>query len=64
MLSTYEDLTDSKWEGKVLVRSSSNIYNQSLLAAFIEINGEEAAKDWAAGLVKNMAREPQGNDRA
>ena len=64
MLSTYEDLTDPKWEGKILVRSSSNIYNQSLLASFIEVNGEEATKEWAAGLVKNMAREPQGNDRA
>ncbi len=64
MLSTYEDLTDPKWEGKILVRSSSNIYNQSLLASFIEVNGEEATKEWAAGLVKNMARAPQGNDRA
>lgn len=64
MLSTYEDLTDPKWEGKILVRSSSNIYNQSLLASFIEVSGEEAAKAWAEGLVKNMAREPQGNDRA
>lgn len=64
MLSTYEDLTDSKWAGKILVRSSSNIYNQSLLASFIEVNGEQAAKEWAAGLVNNMAREPQGNDRA
>ncbi len=63
-LSTYEDLTLPKWEGKILVRSSSNIYNQSLLASLIEINGEEAAQEWAAGVLKNMAREPQGNDRA
>lgn len=63
-LSTYEDLTDPKWNGKILVRSSSNIYNQSLLASFVAINGEEKAKEWAEGLVKNMARDPQGNDRA
>ena len=64
MLSTYEDLTSPKWEGKILIRSSSNIYNQSLLASLIEVNGEEEAKSWAAGIVKNMARNPQGNDRA
>lgn len=62
-LSTYEALTGPEWEGKVVIRSSSNIYNQSLLASFIGLNGEEAAKEWAAGIVKNMAREPQGNDR-
>jgi iron(III) transport system substrate-binding protein len=62
-LSTYEDLTSPKWKGKILVRSSSNIYNQSLLASFIELNGEEKAKAWAKGIVENMAREPEGNDR-
>jgi iron(III) transport system substrate-binding protein len=63
ILSSYESLTEPKWEGKVLVRSSGNIYNQSLLASFIALNGEEAAKEWAAGLVDNMARTPEGNDR-
>lgn len=63
-LSTYEALTNPEWAGRVLVRSSSNIYNQSLLASFIEVNGREASKEWAEGLVANMAREPQGNDRA
>lgn len=63
-LSTYGDLTDDKWEDRILVRSSSNIYNQSLLASFIEIHGEEWATEWAAGVVDNMARKPQGNDRA
>lgn len=63
-LSTYEDLTDDKWKDRILVRSSSNIYNQSLLASFIEIHGEEWATEWAAGVVENMARKPQGNDRA
>ncbi len=62
-LSTYEDLTNEKWQGKILVRSSENIYNQSLLASFIAISGEEAAKDWAQGLVNNMARTPEGSDR-
>lgn len=62
-LSTYADLTNPKWKGKILVRSSSNIYNQSLLASFIELEGEEKAKQWAAGIVKNMARTPKGNDR-
>lgn len=62
-LSTYEALTEPQWEGKVVVRSSGNIYNQSLLASFIALNGEAAAKEWAAGLVANMARTPEGNDR-
>ncbi|MFD3157073.1 Fe(3+) ABC transporter substrate-binding protein [Haloimpatiens sp. FM7330] len=62
-LSTYEDLTNEKWKGKVLVRSSTNVYNQSLLASFIEINSEEKAKEWAKGIVQNMARTPKGNDR-
>lgn len=63
-LSTYEDLTSDKWKGKILVRSSSNIYNQSLLASLIAIHGEEKAKEWAEGVLDNMAREPKGNDRA
>ena len=62
-LSTYEALTEAEWAGRVLVRSSSNIYNQSLVASFIAINGEAAAKNWAQGLVANMARVPEGNDR-
>ncbi len=62
-LSTYEALTDAKWQGKVLIRSSSNIYNQSLIASFIEINGAKATRAWASGIVANMAREPKGGDR-
>lgn len=61
-LSTYEDLADPKWEGRVCVRSSNNIYNQSLLASIIESQGEEAAEEWAEGLVNNFARDPQGGD--
>ncbi|WP_372869418.1 Fe(3+) ABC transporter substrate-binding protein [Planomicrobium okeanokoites] len=62
-LSTYEALTEEQWNGRVLIRSSENVYNQSLLASFIEINGEEQAKEWAAGMVNNFARDPEGGDR-
>lgn len=62
-LSTYEDLATDKWAGKVLVRSSTSLYNQSLLASFIELNGEEKAEEWANGIVKNFARQPDGGDR-
>jgi iron(III) transport system substrate-binding protein len=62
-LSTYEALTDAKWKGRILSRSSSNIYNQSLLASIIAHQGEEGATTWANGVVANFAREPKGNDR-
>lgn len=62
-LSTYEDLVNPKWKGKILVRSSSNIYNQSLMASIVANDGEEAAKTWAQGIVANMARSPKGSDR-
>ncbi|MFB9057664.1 Fe(3+) ABC transporter substrate-binding protein [Mariniflexile ostreae] len=62
-LSTYEDLVADKWKGKILVRSSSNIYNQSLMASIIANNGEDTAKRWAEGIVANMARAPKGSDR-
>ncbi|MEM9885070.1 MAG: Fe(3+) ABC transporter substrate-binding protein [Bacteroidota bacterium] len=62
-LSTYEALADDKWNDKVLIRSSSNIYNQSLMASIIANLGEAAARDWAKEVVDNMARDPKGNDR-
>jgi iron(III) transport system substrate-binding protein len=62
-LSTYEDLTNEKWKGRLLVRSSTSLYNQSLLASFIELNGEEKAKEWSKGIVNNFARQPDGGDR-
>lgn len=62
-LSTYEDLAKPKWKNKLLVRSSGNIYNQSLMASIIVHNGEEKAKEWAQAVVGNMARAPKGNDR-
>lgn len=62
-LSTYEDLTNEKWKGRILVRSSTSLYNQSLLASFIELNGEEKAEEWSKGIVNNFARQPDGGDR-
>lgn len=59
---TYESLTAPRWKGRVLVRSSENVYNQSLLAAMIARQGGDAAEAWAKGIVKNMAREPKGGD--
>ncbi|WP_035120621.1 Fe(3+) ABC transporter substrate-binding protein [Cohnella panacarvi] len=62
-LSTYEDLASDKWKGKVLVRSSTSMYNQSLLASFIALDGEEKAELWAQGIAANLARDPEGGDR-
>lgn len=62
-LTTYEALSAPEWEGRVLIRSSGNIYNQSLMASLVANLGEEAAKSWAENVVGNMARDPQGNDR-
>ncbi|MBT8410434.1 MAG: extracellular solute-binding protein [Octadecabacter sp.] len=60
--ATYLELADPAYEGMVCIRSSSNTYNQTLLAAIIENHGEQAARDWAQGVVSNMARDPQGGD--
>ena len=62
-LSSYEDLLNDKWKNKILVRSSGNIYNQSLLASIIANEGLDKATEWAKGMVANMARSPKGNDR-
>lgn len=61
-LSTYEDLADPKWKGRICVRSSSNIYNQSLVASMIDAIGVEKTEVWAKGLVKNFAKPPSGGD--
>lgn len=61
-LSTYEALAEPAWEGRVCVRSSNNIYNQSLLGSFIQSKGEAATEQWAKGLVTNFARPPKGGD--
>lgn len=62
-LSTYEDIADPKWKGKLLVRSSTNVYNQSLMVGMMEALGEDKALAWAKGIVANMARAPKGGDR-
>ena len=61
-LKTYADLADPAYNGMICVRSSSNIYNQSLLASRIAHDGAASAENWAAGVVANFARKPQGND--
>lgn len=63
-LSTYEDLANPKWKGRVLTRSSSSSYNKHLIAFLLVKDGEKETREWAKGLVKNFARDPQGNDRA
>tara|TARA_B100000767_G_scaffold102467_1_gene98375 strand:+ start:415 stop:1482 length:1068 start_codon:yes stop_codon:yes gene_type:complete len=62
-LSNYSSLTDDKWKNKILVRSSSNAYNQALLSSIIANKGIENATNWASSLVENFARDPKGNDR-
>ncbi|ARJ66878.1 Fe(3+) ABC transporter substrate-binding protein [Magnetospirillum sp. ME-1] len=62
-LSTYEDLADPKWKGRICVRSSSSTYNQSLLAGLVAVMGPDKAEAWAKAMVANMARKPQGGDR-
>jgi iron(III) transport system substrate-binding protein len=61
-LTTYEGLADDELNGEVCIRSSSNIYNQSLLASLIEAHGADTAEDWAVDVVDNFAREPEGGD--
>ena len=61
---SYESLSDPKWEGKVVIRKSNNVYNQSLVASLIANNGKKKTAEWAKGLVNNMARKPKGNDRS
>lgn len=61
-LSTYESLTEGKWKGRVLIRSHSSLYNQSLLASFIAVNGKQRTEAWAQGIVNNFARMPEGGD--
>jgi iron(III) transport system substrate-binding protein len=62
-LSTYEDLSNEKWRGKLLVRSSSNAYNQALMSSLVENLGTENTTKWSEGVVSNFARDPKGSDR-
>jgi len=61
-LSTYEALADPRWKGRIVVRSSGNVYNQSLIASLIAAHGVAATETWARGLVANFARSPKGGD--
>ena len=61
---TYEGLADPKWKGRVVIRKSNNVYNQSLVASLIQNNGKNPTAEWAKGLVANLARNSKGNDRA
>ena len=61
-IRTYENLAEPKWKGRVCMRSSTNIYNLSLMGALIEHLGEKKAEDWAKGVRANLAHEPKGGD--
>ncbi|MDA0238499.1 MAG: Fe(3+) ABC transporter substrate-binding protein [Proteobacteria bacterium] len=63
-ITSYEQLTDPKWRGRICTRSGKHVYNISMLAAVIAEKGEAEAQKWAAGVRENLARKPQGNDRA
>lgn len=62
-ITSYEELADPKWEGRVCMRSAKHEYNRALLASIIAAHGEEKALGWVKGLKENLARKPQGNDR-
>jgi iron(III) transport system substrate-binding protein len=62
-LNRYEDLSDPSWKGKICIRSSNNVYNQSMVASLIAANGLAATEEWAKGLVANFAMSPRGGDR-
>lgn len=62
-LSTYEELAEPQWKGKLCLRSSDSVYNQSLVAGMIAHHGEAQTEAWAKGLVANFARPPKGGDR-
>lgn len=61
-IASYEDLADPKWKGKVAIRSSTNVYNQSLTGSILAAHGVEKTEAWAKGVVANFARPPRGGD--
>lgn len=63
-VTTYEDLADPKWNGRICTRSGTHAYNVALTSAVLEHNGAEATGAWLEGVKANLARKPQGNDRA
>ncbi len=63
-LSTYMSLADEKYKGKICIRSGYHNYNVALISAMVAENGAAKTKEWLEGLKANLARKPQGNDRA
>ena len=63
-VTTYEDLADPKWEGRICTRSGTHPYNVALVSAMLHHHGEEYTREWLEGVKSNLARKPQGNDRA
>jgi len=61
-LSTYEALAEAQWDGRICLRSSQAVYNQSLVAATIDALGAEATQGWVEGMVNNLAKSPSGGD--
>ena len=62
-LSTYEDLKNIKWKNRICMRSSNNVYNQSLISSMIINLGKERTENWIKGLVNNFNKKPHGGDR-
>ncbi|CAM3208337.1 Fe(3+) ABC transporter substrate-binding protein [Paracoccus nototheniae] len=62
-VTTYEDLADAKWEGRICTRSFTNDYNVALTAAFLAHHGEEETLAWLEGVKGNLAKRPEGGDR-
>lgn len=63
-IERYEDLADPKWRGRICSRPGSHVYNRALVASMIHAAGTQVAEEWASGVMENLARRPQGNDRA
>lgn len=59
---TYEDLAAAKWKGKILIRPSGHIYNQSLVGSILAADGAEKTEAWAKAVAANLARPPRGGD--
>ena len=62
-IASLEELINEQWQGQLCIRSSNNIYNQSMVAALVAQKGEDETQQWLNSVVKNFARPPQGGDR-
>jgi iron(III) transport system substrate-binding protein len=63
-IKTYEELADPKWRGRICTRSGKHVYNIALIASMLAHHGEDKTEEWLKGVKANLARKPQGNDRA